>query len=80
MKNDEKYFSMPEKVMDKLLDNCTVKEIEDFYKFYQSVMLQTVNWYCLRKDNRISIKKYVLNKLLMKIYYEFEENDRSRLL
>lgn len=71
MKNTYSIIESNPIVMDKLLDNCTVQEIEDFYSYLDNITLRTILWYCRSNKNRKMIKLLLDEKLDLNIRYEF---------
>lgn len=71
MKNSYSIIESNPVVMDKLLDNCTVEEIEDFYSYLDNITLRTILWYCRSNKNRRMIKLLLDQKLDLNIRYEF---------
>jgi hypothetical protein len=71
MKNSYSVIESNNDVTNKLLDNCTVEEIEDLYKFLDSQTLRTIAWYCRISRNRKMVKLLLDDKYDLSIRYEF---------
>ena len=71
MKNTYSIIESDNEIANKLLDNCTMEEIEDLYKFLDSQTLRTIAWYCKLSRNRKMVKLLFDDKYILSIRYEF---------
>jgi hypothetical protein len=71
MKNNYGIIETNEYLSNKLLDNCTLEEIQNFYNLMDDLTVRTLSWYCRSKKNRKIIKLVLEDKLEMNFRYEF---------
>lgn len=71
MKNSYSVIENDSKITDKLLDNCSIDEIDNLYKLLDDLTIRTVTWYCKSARNRKVIDLVMSNKLEMFFRYEF---------
>lgn len=69
-----KNYTLPEKDIDRLLDNCTPDEIEIFISSLEIVIPRMITWYCRHKAHRRSIKLVTENKADLVMTYEIISN------
>ncbi len=71
MKNSYGIIESNEFLSNKLLDNCSLEEIQNFYNLMDDQTVRTLSWYCGSKKNRKLVKLVLEDKLEMKVRYEF---------
>lgn len=71
MKNNYPIIENNIELTDKMLDSCTVEEIENLYKLLDDLTIRTLSWYCKSPRNRKVIDLVMSNKLEMFFRYEF---------
>lgn len=71
MKNNYPIIENDIELTDKMLDSCTVEEIENLYKLLDDLTIRTLSWYCKSPRNRKVIDLVMSNKLEMFFRYEF---------
>jgi len=71
MKNKYPVIENDIDLANKMLDSCSLQEIENFYKLLDDLTVRTLNWYCKSPRNRKVIDLVMLNKLEMFFRYEF---------
>jgi|694.fasta_scaffold04848_45 hypothetical protein len=69
-----KNYTLPEKDIDKLLDNCTPDEILTFIESLEIVIPRMINWYSKHKSHRKSIKLVIEKKADLVMTYEIIPN------